>query len=108
MIDRIMHLNPVSYRFRSAEYASLRLPVKAQMGFIAQEIQGVFPELVNSGQTANSPDGESFNIQTVGYIKLIPALTAALQEMHHTQLELRQQIVRLKQDLSTLKHQVSR
>lgn len=82
LMKKVMNLKPSSYRWRHEEFPHLAsFGDKKSFGFIAQELQEVFPELVKSlpltdtGQ--NSPRGEYLSIN---YIGLIPVLTEAIQE----------------------------
>jgi hypothetical protein len=70
-LDVVQQLRPVSYEKR-ADLQSNDYSMK-QMGFIAQELESVLP---NSVQTDKSADA----IKSVDYISIIPVLTKALQE----------------------------
>ncbi len=78
--EKIMQLNPVDYEYRSEEFEELDFAKGKRHGFIAQEIQTVFPELVQDGQSVESTTGEQFNGKSVNYMELIPVLTKAIQE----------------------------
>ena len=47
-LDRIMALNPVTHHWKDAKQDEAR---GLQLGFIAQEVEGVFPEIVTHGDT---------------------------------------------------------
>jgi hypothetical protein len=65
-------LNPVSYGRIDQPGAGL------QLGFIAQEVQPILPELVStSSATALTPDGTL----TLNYINIIPVIVKAIQEL---------------------------
>jgi hypothetical protein len=49
-LDRIRHLRPVHYRYRAKEHPDLELSTARQAGFIAQEFEKVFPDLVHEGK----------------------------------------------------------
>ena len=76
----INELAPKTYNFRVDEYPDMDLADGDKMGFIAQEIEKVLPELVRTGRNVESIDGESFNSKSVNYVELIPLLTKAIQE----------------------------
>lgn len=83
----IEKLNPVSFNWKDLDSST------AQLGFIAQEVQEVFPELVSEGpsiQTISKPLG-------LNYTGLIPALVKAIQEQQ-------QEIDQLKQEIQLLKN----
>jgi hypothetical protein len=68
----ITQLNPVSFN-RIDQPGS-----RAQLGFIAQDVQPILPELVStSSATALTPDGTL----TLNYIDIIPAMVKAIQEL---------------------------
>lgn len=91
-LDIITKLNPVSYKKKdsiaSAEYSH------DEMGFIAQEIQKVLPQVVVEGKDKDK-------ILSVNYISLIPVLTKAIQEQQ-------QQIEEQKISNNDLKNQMDR
>jgi len=65
-----MQLNPVTYIFKDD---SANTP---QVGFIAQEVQQIIPEVV-TGKEGDLSKGESLGIV---YGNLVPVLTKAIQE----------------------------
>jgi hypothetical protein len=67
VLDRVLHLRPVSYRFKSAP-ASER-PV---IGLIAQEVEPLFPEIV----------GEHDGMKALAYPELVPITVGAIQELN--------------------------
>ena len=77
VLHKIMKLNPVSYLYKTHEYAELELSSEKQYGFIAQEVEHIFPDLV-SDYVIRPDSGES--LKGIDYIKLIPLLTKAIQE----------------------------
>ena len=96
-LDKVVQLRPVSYNYKQViDYeqqamldtllaeglitqteaqeqlsALTDVPVKTELGFIAQEVQLLFPEVVNE-----SPQGTLY----LDYVALIPLLVKALQE----------------------------
>ena len=67
----INRLNPVTYDYKSEEFAEMGLPRTMQYGFLAQELEKVLPTHV-----ADLSNG----YKAVNYVMLIPILTKALQE----------------------------
>lgn len=87
LLDQIMMLEPKSYQFISEkEFPSFSFPEGKQYGFIAQEIEKVFPELVSErvNPAQYNDDGtliaEKVTFKGVEYAELIPILTAGIQE----------------------------
>lgn len=106
-VTSIMHLNPTSYHYRADEFPGMGFnPDKTAFGFIGQELEKVFPNLVakkpipdptqapTARQQANNVDG----YYTVDYVGLIPVLTAAIQEQQRTIEELTKRIEQLEKD----------
>ena len=82
--ERLLSLRPVSYELKP----DVMGPKGTHYGFIAQEVQQVFPELVTSS-------GEE-NYLSVNYIQLIPHLVNVLQKQQAEIDELRAEIQRLR------------
>jgi len=76
-LEEVLKLNPVNYRFISNGLN--------QIGFIAQEVQPLLPEVV-TGTEGDIEKGETLGIT---YSSLIPVLTKAIQEQQQ-QLEAQQ------------------
>jgi hypothetical protein len=55
-LDKINQLSPVTYYYNSN--STINLPSRLQYGFIAQELEGVFPELVVN-QTIDAPPADA-------------------------------------------------
>jgi len=98
-IEKVMKLKPVSYFYRTEEYAGMSLPLEKQNGLIAQDLETVFPELVC--ETAISPQKKGpkstqteqiETIKGVNYLALIPVLARAIQEQQQTILNLEKEI----------------
>jgi hypothetical protein len=68
----VKQLNPVSYNFIGHSEEQIT-------GFVAHELQEFIPEAVTGEKDATYEDG-SPNYQGVDLSKLVPLLTAALQE----------------------------
>ncbi len=83
-LHQIMRLNPSSYSFKQ-NIKGIHLPANQQYGFIAQEMEKIFPELVHTdlhNVVSESPDdpAEKIEIKSINTVGLIPILTKALQE----------------------------
>lgn len=88
--DLLQKLRPVEYLFRNgeSEFEGMQLAKGLQFGFIAQEVETVFPNLVRDAVHPSLLNAENevirgaIDYKTVNYIGLIPILTSALQEQH--------------------------
>lgn len=79
-LHTIALLRPVSYHFRNDEFPDLQLVAAKQMGFIAQEVEKILPELVKENTTSRDAQGRDLKLKSVNYIQLIPLLAAGLKE----------------------------
>ena len=74
-------LNPVSFTFKDDEKN------KKHFGFIAQELENVYPELVTNSE---------LGFKTVNYIEMIPILLSQMKNMQ-------QEIEKLKEEIKEIK-----
>ncbi|WP_162200434.1 tail fiber domain-containing protein [Kordia jejudonensis] len=84
ILERIMELNAVNYKFKSNK--NLNLPEGLQHGFIAQDLEEIFPELVTTIQKpiidAENKVTETYEYKAVNYTGLISILTSSIQELN--------------------------
>jgi len=97
VLSRVMQLRPTTYEYKDeGQFAKMHLASGTQHGFIAQEMEQVFPELVREARFNTSDfDGladpesymddmsnneEELAYKGVDYIAMIPILTRAIQE----------------------------
>lgn len=87
-LEKIMKLEVKTYDFKQ-DYEKMHLPTGKQNGFIAQNLESVFPELVrlNPAKGENQP----IEFKAVNYIGMIPVLAAAIQEQNYTAGDLKKQ-----------------
>lgn len=71
-LDAVMTLRGVRYEWRTDDYPEMRFNTNPQVGFVAQEIQGVLPEAV-----IKQSDGSL----SVDYSRVTPLLLEALKEL---------------------------
>lgn len=92
----IQQLNPVSYLLKTDEYKDFHFPSGPQYGFVAQELEKVFPRLVEDGTHPgeNKSDPE-IKFKSVNYIGLIPVLTKAIQEQQQVINDLKSRLEKL-------------
>ena len=82
-LDRIMALNPVTYHWKDAKQDEAQ---GLQLGFIAQQVEDVFPEIVSHGGTttitlANGEQQTIDNTLGVAQTALISPLVKSVQEL---------------------------
>ena len=89
-LEEVLKLNPVTYRFKSNGLN--------QIGFIAQEVQPLLPEVV-TGTEGDIEKGETLGIT---YSSLIPVLTKAIQEQQKIIEELKSDSTKQKEMIELL------
>jgi hypothetical protein len=67
VLDRVLQLRPVTYRFKSAPGSAPRT-----IGLIAQDVEPLFPEAV----------GEHDGMKSLAYSELVPVTVGAIQELN--------------------------
>lgn len=98
VLDKVMKLRPVSYEYKTDEMKHMSLPEKTQHGFVAQELQQVFPEMVKESQQLvieNNKIAKTEDFTAVNYTALIPVLIKAIQEQQVMIEDLKKQISEL-------------
>ena len=80
----------------------MNLPQVKQYGFLAQNLQKTFPELVQTTVDKSRGENNLFEYKTVNYLGMIPILTKALQEEHMQRMQTEQELTDLKQRLENI------
>jgi hypothetical protein len=70
-LDKILALNPVNYEWKTDEYPEMKFSKDAQLGFIAQDVENIIPEVVTT---------DNNGYKGISYEKIVPVLTSAIQE----------------------------
>lgn len=110
-LEILSKLNAVTYDFK--QNTELILPQGKQHGFIAQEIETVFPELIQEvKKPVYDKDGKIvsvFDFKAVNYEGLISVLTAGIQELNTViekqKLSTDKELQTLKDEIATLKEE---
>ncbi|MFH1688227.1 MAG: tail fiber domain-containing protein [bacterium] len=82
-LDKVEHLRGVNYRWNTQQYPDKRFDDAEHVGFIAQEVQEVVPEIVQE-----HADGTL----SVDYGRLTPLLVEAIKELRAENKELKQRL----------------
>ncbi len=89
VLDKLMQLEPKTYEYKTKSYDFMNLAQGTQMGFVAQEVQAIFPELVEEeshsfeteiDERTGEPTETKVSILGLSSIEMIPILTKAIQE----------------------------
>ncbi len=90
-LNTIKQIGIYNYQYRTSEFNHLHLPSGAQIGFIAQDLEKVLPNLVSvqkaptnaaldEDKTVASEEDSFTTFKGVNYIGMIPVLTQAINE----------------------------
>lgn len=90
--DKLMNVEVRDFNFKKAYADVYGFPTKRQTGFIAQQLQTVFPDLVTDDKLQLEGAAEALPSKGVNYLGLVPILTKALQEQQTEIEELRAKI----------------
>ncbi len=99
-LNKIMQLQVKTYQYDTETFPHIHLAKTPQIGFIAQELQQVFPEMVQTqrhnfverDEKGNPTDNIREDLLGVDYMKMIPVLVRALPEQQELIEELQRQI----------------
>lgn len=99
-LDKVMKLEPKTYLFDKSN-TNMNLPEGEQFGFLAQDLEQIFPNLVHKQLHIENPHEKEGEVITkeynsVDYMSLIPVLTKALQEQQELIKELQKEVEDLK------------
>ena len=70
-LDKVMQLKPVNFDWRTSEFPDLHFTNGTQIGFIAQDVEKVIPELVTT---------DNNGYKGLSYERITSVLTGAIQE----------------------------
>jgi len=93
-LDLVLQLNPSSYHFKNQKNG------RKQYGFLAQEVEKVFPDLVHKVQENGEGNGQE--LLTVSYTEFIPIIVSAMQEQEKKNEEKTQQVEVLQDKVNDL------
>ena len=104
-LQKVMKINGVNYDFRTEEFASRNFPDSKQLGFIAQNVESVVPEVVMT---------EVDGYKAIDYAKLTALLNEAIKEQQNQIQSLQAQLAEanatnqnLAQDIAEIKAMIS-
>lgn len=98
-LKRLMNLQPKTFSYNTQQFRHLSLPGGQHHGFLASEVQNVFPGLVSQRQVRYSFGKNLFKdayIPQVDEKALVPILVAAVKELNG-------EVERLKAELQAIK-----
>jgi hypothetical protein len=72
-LEKVMQLRPITFNWKIKEYQDKNFDDRNHLGFIAQEVEEIIPQVVN---TSN----DKMQTKSIAYSDLVPVLTKAIQE----------------------------
>ena len=115
-LDKINQLTTATYTFNHAKYPGMALPGGNQVGFMADNVQKVFPNLVKqadlpAGATRDARGKVTYHsipdVMQVNYIGLIPVLAEAIKEQSQSvskkETEMNARMTQLENEIAQLK-----
>lgn len=99
-VQKLTQLKPISFEYNTKQYKQLNLQSGKQYGFLSENIQSVFPELVKEKRIPymlGKNNYKNATISTINETSLIPVLVASI-------IEQQQQINQLKTEIEELKN----
>ncbi len=97
-LEKVERLAGVSYEWKTEKYAGKGFREGRQIGLIAQEVEKVFPELVQT---------DSDGYKGVAYDKLVPVLIEAVKEQQKEMRDKDARIERLEKTLETMERRMA-
>ncbi len=98
-VEKLAQLKPISFEYNTKQYKFLNLQSGKQYGFLSENIQTVFPELVKEKRVSymqGKNNYKSASIANINETSLIPVLVASIVEQQ-------KQIDQLKSEVEALK-----
>lgn len=98
-VERLSQLKPISFEYNTKQFKFLNLQSGKQYGFLSDNIQAVFPELVKEKRVSYMQGKNNYknaSIASINETSLIPVLVASIVEQQ-------KQIDQLKSEIDALK-----
>ncbi|HRO45797.1 tail fiber domain-containing protein [Agriterribacter sp.] len=102
-LHKITQLDPKQFEYNAGSFKHLRLKAGKQYGFIAEDIQAVFPHLVNEKPVSYRYGKNVYRnatIKTIDETGLIPVLVASIKEQQHEIEKLKSEMLELKRQMA--------
>ncbi len=115
-LDKIRNIHASTYTFNQAQYAGKKLPWGTHIGFMADEVEQAFPELVKNtvlpaGVTRSERGKLDIhtieNVKVVNYLGLIPIITEAVNEQRAIVEQKDAEIAQLRFQLQNLEQRLA-
>lgn len=111
-LEKVVKLQPRTFDMKREEFKRMNLADGRQFGFIAQELQEVFPELVHQQMNVTTFEEEPGKLNTeeidylgVDYLSMVPILTQAIKEQQELLEDKEERIDRLERDYEQMRRE---
>ena len=94
-LSKVMALRPITFNWNKIVNPELKLDDRNHLGFIAQEVEAVLPQVVSTADDA-------MKTKSVAYSDIVPVLTKAIQEQQTEITDLKKQVEKLTKLIETL------
>ncbi|WP_409012936.1 tail fiber domain-containing protein [Emticicia sp. C21] len=94
-LAKVLQMNGFHYYWKQEEFKEKNFPESRQIGFIAQEVEALFPELVNTDEKG---------YKSVDYARLTPVLVEAIKELKKENNSIRTENADIRKDIEALKN----
>ncbi|MFT3746918.1 MAG: tail fiber domain-containing protein [Agriterribacter sp.] len=104
-LQRLIQLEPKKFEYNVGDYKHLKLQSGSQYGFIAEDLQSIFPDLVKE-KSVNYMFGKNVyrnsTIKTIDEASLIPVLVASIKEQQAEIEKLKMEVLQLKKQTASV------
>lgn len=103
-LNKLIQLEPKVYEYSTAKYKDLKLPSGKQYGFMAENLQTVFPDLVtyrNFSYMAGKNSFRTAKVKEIDVESIIPILVASIKEQQVEIEKLKEEVKELKSKTAT-------
>jgi hypothetical protein len=115
-LDKIRNIHAFTYTFNQAQYTGKKLPWGTHIGFMADEIEQAFPELVKNtilpagvtrGERGKLDVNTIENVKVVNYLGMIPVIVEAINEQRAIVEQKEIEITQLRSQLQNLEQRLA-
>jgi hypothetical protein len=97
VFKNLLKLQGVYYYWKKDEFPDMHFNDKRQIGLIAQEVEKVFPELVNTNENG---------YKSIEYAKFAPLFIESIKELYTKNKELEKKVEMLEKELTNIKSHI--
>lgn len=72
-LNKLAQLNAYTFKYKTSEFPEHDFPTGEQIGFMAQEVESQFPQLIKKDQNGN---------RFVNYLQLVPIMAETIKDLN--------------------------